>query len=146
MTTPIWFSTPTLEQLKQLQAGTIDEAIGIEITELGPDFVRGTLPADHRTFQPTRRIHGGANVVLAETLGSIGSNLVVDHSQFVCFGLDINANHLRGVSQGLVTGTAKPVHLGKSTHVWEIKICDDQERLTCIARLTMAVVPLSNLA
>ena len=146
MTNSIWFTTPTLEQLKKIQENTLDQHIGIEITELGPDYIRGTLPADKRTFQPTGRIHGGANVALAESLGSIGSNLIVDNSQHVCFGLDINANHIRGVARGKVTGTAKPIHIGKTTHVWEIKICDEQERLTCIARLTTAVVSVDSLS
>ncbi|WP_317931182.1 hotdog fold thioesterase [Halioxenophilus sp. WMMB6] len=140
MSQPIWFQTPTSDHLQTIRTGTIEESLGIEITEIGPDYIRGTLPADQRTFQPTGRIHGGANVVLAESLGSLGANLVVDQTQYVCFGMEVNANHLRGVSQGKVTGTARPLHLGKTTHVWEIKIHDDDDQLTCISRLTMAVV------
>lgn len=141
MTDSIWFQTPTLAMIAEIQANTIDETLGIEITELGDDFIRGTLPVTPKTMQPTGRLHGGANVVLAESLGSIAANLVVDRSRRVCFGMEINANHLRGVNAGKVTGTARPVHLGKSSQVWEIKIVDDKERLTCISRLTMAVVP-----
>jgi len=140
MSQSIWHGAPTLDAIRERQKNTIDERIGIEITEMGPDFLKGTMPADERTFQPTGRIHGGANVVLAESLGSIGANLMVDNTKSICFGLDINANHIRGVSRGKVTGIAKPLHVGATTHVWEIKIHDDNDKLTCIARLTMAVV------
>ncbi len=140
MTAPIWFASPDLEQIRTIQMGTIDEHLDIRIIEIGPDFIRGTMPADARTFQPTGRIHGGANVVLAESLGSIAANMVVDSSRFVCLGMEVNANHLRGVSQGLVTGMATPLHLGRTSQVWEIRIRDEEDRLTCISRLTMAVV------
>ncbi|BFM09075.1 hotdog fold thioesterase [Halioxenophilus aromaticivorans] len=140
MSAPIWFGQPTIDLISQMQQGTIDEHLGISITEIGPDYLKGTMPVDRRTLQPTGRLHGGANVVLAESLGSIGANMVVDNSQRVCFGLDINANHVRGVSQGEVTGIAKPLHIGATTQVWEIKIYDEKDRLSCISRLTMAVV------
>ena len=140
MSLPIWFATPDLQRVSTVQKGTIDEYLDIRVIEIGPDFIRGTMPAEPRTFQPTGRIHGGANVVLAESLGSIAANMVVDPSRFVCFGMEVNANHLRGVCHGLVTGTATPLHLGKTTQVWEIKIRDEEGRLTCVSRLTMAVV------
>ena len=114
--------------------------LGIEITELGPDFLKGTMPVDHRTVQPMRILHGGASVALAETLGSLAANLVVDSSKKYCVGLDINANHIRAAKNGIVTGKAKPLHLGGSTQVWQIEIVDENGRLVCMSRLTMAVL------
>ncbi|WP_067516056.1 hotdog fold thioesterase [Endozoicomonas ascidiicola] len=111
--------------------------VGIEITEVGDDFLRGTMPVDHRTIQPMGLLHGGASVVLAETLGSIAANLCCEDGYY-CVGLEINANHLRSATSGKVTGTTRPVHIGRSTQVWEIKIEDDQGRPTCISRITMA--------
>lgn len=116
------------------------EYIGIEITELGDDFLSGSMPVDHRTIQPMGLLHGGASVVLAETLGSIAANLVINPATHYCVGLDINANHLRPVKGGKVTGTAKPLHLGKTTQVWSIEIKNEEGKLNCISRLTMAVV------
>ncbi|MFN4329853.1 MAG: PaaI family thioesterase [Limnobacter sp.] len=141
-TKPIWFSTPDLQTMNAGSKNTALQAMGIEITEIGPDYVRGTMPADHRTFQPFGLVHGGANVVLAETLGSVGANLLVDNSKFYCVGQEVNANHLRGVRSGLVTGTARLVHAGRTSQVWSIELHDDQGKLTCISRLTMAVVPI----
>ena len=138
----IWFSTPNLEHMNAMCKNTACEALGIEITEVGPDYIRGTMPADTRTFQPFGLVHGGANVVLAETLGSIGANLLVDNSKFYCVGQEVNANHLRGVRSGKVTGTAKLWHAGKSSQVWSIELHDDAGKLSCISRLTMAVVPV----
>jgi 1,4-dihydroxy-2-naphthoyl-CoA hydrolase len=138
----IWFSTPNLENMNVMCKNTACEALGIEITEVGPDYIRGTMPADTRTFQPFGLVHGGANVVLAETLGSIGANLLVDNSKFYCVGQEVNANHLRGVRSGKVTGTAKLWHAGKSSQVWNIELHDDSGKLSCISRLTMAVVPV----
>lgn len=112
----------------------------IKLTEIGPDFLSGTMPVDSRTQQPFGILHGGASVVLAESLGSIASNLVVDPVTNYAVGLDVNANHLRSVRSGLVKGVAKPLHLGKGTHVWEIKIYDSDERLCVVSRLTMAVL------
>ncbi|MGI2029794.1 hotdog fold thioesterase [Endozoicomonas acroporae] len=111
--------------------------LGIEITEVGDDFLRGTMPVDRRTIQPMGLLHGGASVVLAETLGSIAANLCCDDGAY-CVGLEINANHLRSATSGKVTGTTRPIHIGRSTQVWEIKIEDDQGRPTCISRITMA--------
>ncbi|MGQ0688990.1 MULTISPECIES: hotdog fold thioesterase [Limnobacter] len=138
----IWFSKPNLENMNAMCKNTACEALGIEITEVGPDYIRGTMPADTRTFQPFGLVHGGANVLLAETLGSIGANLLVDNSQFYCVGQEVNANHLRGVRSGKVTGTAKLWHAGKSSQVWNIELHDDSGKLSCISRLTMAVVPV----
>ena len=139
----IWHKKPTLTELDLLQKNTIDETLGIKITEVGADFIRGTMPADARTLQPFGLIHGGANVVLAETLGSVGANWVVDTEHYFCVGQEVNANHLRGVRSGEVTGTAKLLHRGRTSQVWEIHIVDDQDRLSCVSRLTMAVVPIT---
>ena len=128
----------TLEQLNALSQGTLMEPLGIAITEIGEDFLRGTMPVDARTHQPYGLLHGGASVALAETLGSSAGGLCVGTDQGVV-GIEINANHLRGVSSGTVTGTARPVHVGRSTQVWEIRIEDERSRLVCISRLTLAV-------
>lgn len=112
--------------------------VGIEIIEQGEDFLQGTMPVDHRTIQPMGLLHGGASVVLAETLGSIAANLSCAEGCY-CVGLEINANHIRPVTGGQVTGTARPIHVGQSTQIWEIRLEDDKARLTCISRITMAV-------
>ena len=111
--------------------------LGIEITEVGDDFLRGTMPVDRRTIQPMGLLHGGASVVLAETLGSIAANLCSEDGTY-CVGLEINANHLRSATSGTVTGTTRPIHIGRSTQVWEINIEDEQGRPTCISRITLA--------
>lgn len=136
----IWHKAYTLQQVQQLGKGTMVEHVGIMITELGSDFLRGTMPVDHRTVQPFGILHGGASVTLAETLGSMAAGLVIDADKKFCVGLDINANHIRAVKKGLVTGTARPLHLGSSTHVWSIEIVDEGSRLVCISRLTMAIL------
>src|SRR5688500_13073618 len=118
----IWFRNFTLEDVQQRGKGTMVEHIGITITELGKDFLSGKMPVDHRTVQPMGILHGGASVALAETLGSLAANLVVDPQRRYCVGLDINANHIRSVKSGHVTGKAKPLHLGGSTQVWHIEI------------------------
>jgi 1,4-dihydroxy-2-naphthoyl-CoA hydrolase len=139
----IWNRHYTLEEVQQRGTGTMVEYIGITITELGNDFLRGRMPVDHRTIQPMGILHGGASVVLAETLGSIAANLVVDDQKNYCVGLDINANHIKAAKGGYVTGTAKALHLGASTQVWSIEIVDESGRLVCISRLTMAVLERS---
>jgi len=136
----IWFSTPSIDALNALSKNTAVSYLGIEITEVGSNFVRGTMPADSRTFQPMGLVHGGANVLLAETLGSMAANLVVDSSKFYCVGQEINANHIRGVRAGKVTGTATLCHCGKTSQVWAVEIVDDRGKLTCISRLTIAVL------
>jgi 1,4-dihydroxy-2-naphthoyl-CoA hydrolase len=128
------------EAVARLQQGTLAERIGMRITEIGEDYVRGTLPVDERTRQPWGRLHGGASVALAEELGSFAANLCLDPAREAAFGLEINANHVRAATAGTVTGTARPLHIGRSTHVWEIRIEDEQQRLVCVSRLTMAVV------
>jgi 1,4-dihydroxy-2-naphthoyl-CoA hydrolase len=138
----IWFNKElTAADLAHLRKNTLAETIGLEFTEVGPDYLKGTLPVDHRTIQPYGLLHGGASCVLAETLGSVASAYVVDHSKFYCVGLEINANHVRGVRSGIVTGTARPLHLGASTHVWEIKIEDERGKLVCVSRLTVMIIP-----
>lgn len=136
----IWKWQTTPEQMQQIAANSMSGHIGLKVTEIGPDYVRGTMPVDQRTKQPYGRLHGGANVVLAEELGSFGANMCLDPAEAFAVGLEINANHLRGVTSGTVTGTARPVHLGRSTQVWEIRIETEAGELACISRLTVAVV------
>jgi 1,4-dihydroxy-2-naphthoyl-CoA hydrolase len=114
--------------------------LGIEFTEVGPDYVCAKMPVDERTRQPMGLLHGGASVALAETLGSIAAYCTIDADKQYCVGLDINANHIRGVSEGFVYGKASPLHLGRSTQVWEIRITDEAGKLVCISRLTMSVL------
>jgi 1,4-dihydroxy-2-naphthoyl-CoA hydrolase len=133
--------TPSIEIINSMVKDTAVSTLGIEFTEMGDDFLRATMPVDPRTVQPHRILHGGASVLLAESIGSQASYMCVDASQFRCVGLDINANHVRGVSSGKVIGTARPVHLGRTTHVWEIRIETEDGKLVCISRLTMAIIP-----
>ncbi|MFL5763859.1 MAG: hotdog fold thioesterase [Bacteroidia bacterium] len=140
----IWFRPYTLKDIGWMLTENMCEAIGIEITEIGPDSVKGKMPVDRRTVQPMKILHGGASVALAETLGSVASNLIVDNSKYACVGLDINANHLRPASSGHVYGEAKPIHIGKKTHVWSIEIKNEEGKLVCISRLTMAVVQIGS--
>jgi len=123
-----------------MSKGTIDEHLGIKITQVGDDYLSGTMPADKRTFQPYGIVHGGANVVLAETLGSIAGAHVIDTNSLLCLGQEVSATHLRPVSSGMVTGIARPIHLGKRSHVWEIRLENDQGKLSCIAKLILAIV------
>jgi 1,4-dihydroxy-2-naphthoyl-CoA hydrolase len=136
----LWRTTPTLAQLNAGNANTIHEPLGIEFVEVGEDFLKARMPVDRRTHQPFGLLHGGASVVLAESLGSSASFLCIDTSTKAAVGLDINANHLRGVTSGFVTGTVRAIHVGRSTHVWEIRIEDDAGKLVCISRLTVAVI------
>lgn len=136
----IWFTPPSIEGLNLQMENTACSNLGITITEIGDDYMTGTMPADSRTFQPMGLIHGGANVLLAETLGSMAANCCIDLSKEYCVGQEINANHIRGVRAGFVTGTAKIIHKGRSSQVWEIRIVNEDNKLTCISRLTMAVV------
>lgn len=135
----IWRVASTPEELTERGSRTLSGYLGIRIVEIGPDFLRATMPVTERTHQPFGVLHGGASVALAETVGSMASTLCVD-SGYLVLGQDINANHLRKVSSGLVTATARPFHLGRTSHVWHIEIRDEQERLVCVSRLTMAVV------
>ncbi len=130
----------SLETLRSLGKGTMTEHLGIEWVELGNDFIRAKMPVDHRTNQPYGLLHGGASCVLAETLGSVASHLIVNSSQFYCVGIEINANHIRSAKNGYVYGVCSPVHLGSSTHVWDIRITNEEEKLICISRLTVAII------
>ena len=125
--------------LNALSKNSMGEHLGIEFTEIGPDYLKASMPVDHRTKQPFGLLHGGASCVLAETVGSVASALVVDPLNQKCVGLEINANHIRAAREGIVIATAKPLHLGATTHVWDIRIQDAQDRLICISRLTVAV-------
>jgi 1,4-dihydroxy-2-naphthoyl-CoA hydrolase len=136
----IWFEPVTVEELHERQRGTMGDYVGIRVTEIGDDYLRGTMPVDQRTIQPMGVLHGGASVVLAETLGSVAGMLVLNHAKFVCLGQEINANHLRPVTTGLVIGTARPYHIGARSHVWGIEIRDERGKLTCVSRLTLAIV------
>jgi len=138
----IWHQKPDLSLINgSMNKGTIYEHLGIQITEVGDYYLNGTMPADARTFQPYGIVHGGANVVLAESLGSIACAHVIDMATTRCLGQEVSATHLRPVSAGLVRGTARPIHLGRRSHVWEIRLTNDQGKLTCIAKLIMAIVP-----
>ncbi|MGA2189697.1 MAG: hotdog fold thioesterase [Steroidobacteraceae bacterium] len=136
----IWRSPQTLDALNSAVGATLIRHVGIVFTELGADFIRGTMPVDERTWQPAGLLHGGASVVLAETLGSMGGNMCVDASLYMCVGQEINANHVRSARHGQVTGTARPVHLGGRTQVWTIDIVNDANDLVCASRMTLAVV------
>ena len=148
---PAWFNKElSLPYLNQLGKGTMSEYLGIEWTEVGENYLKAKMPVDHRTIQPYGLLHGGASCVLAETIGSVASAMMIDHSKFYCVGLEINANHVRGVKSGFVTGVASPLHIGATTHVWDIKIYDEKarpddpvgrEKLVCVSRLTVAVIP-----
>lgn len=140
MTKVIWQKPYTLEQVRSFTDVNMVKYLGIVLTELGPDFISGTLPVDHRTQQTIGLLHGGASAVLAETLGSIAANLCVDREHFNCVGTNITSNHLRSVTSGTVTGVARPIHRGLSTHLWEIDIHDDKGRLINTSRLSIAVV------
>ena len=123
--------------------GTMIDHLDIEIVDIGDDFLKARMPVDNRTAQPQGRLHGGASCVLAETVGSVAANLVIDSSEQLAVGLEINANHIRPVKDGFVYGTARPDSIGRTTQVWTIRITDEQDRLVCISRLTMAVIPLA---
>jgi 1,4-dihydroxy-2-naphthoyl-CoA hydrolase len=136
----IWFKPElNLEELSSLGKGTMGEHLGIEWVELGADFIKARMPVDHRTKQPYGLLHGGASVALAETLGSVGAALSVDPARYIAVGMEINANHIRSVRDGYVTGTTRPVHRGATTQVWEIRIEDERGKLVCISRLTVAI-------
>jgi 1,4-dihydroxy-2-naphthoyl-CoA hydrolase len=139
-TKPIWHHQASPEQLMQRSQNTLAEHLGIRVTEVGPDYVRATMPVNSQTHQPQGILHGGASVALAETVGSLAANLCVDLSKYVCVGQEINANHLRPVASGLVTGTARPFHVGGRSQVWGIEIRDENDKLVCVSRITMAVV------
>ena len=136
----IWQGEPTLADLRHIQRESMAAFLGIDFIEIGADHLRGTMPVDQRTRQPFGILHGGASVVLAETLASTAAFLCIDRERFMSVGQEINANHLRSVKSGLVTGVTRPFHIGRRTQVWGIEITDELGRLTCVARITMAIV------
>lgn len=135
----IWKKNSNLAQLNASSENTVIAQLGIEYTQIGDDFLQGTMPVDHRTIQPHGLLHGGASVVLAESLGSVAANLAVGDDK-VCVGTEINASHLRGASHGMVTGIAKAVRIGFSTQVWQIDISNERGQMICSSRLTVAVL------
>ncbi|MCH7414244.1 hotdog fold thioesterase [Belliella sp. R4-6] len=136
----IFPSNLTIDSLNQWGKNTMTDFLGIKFTQIGEDFLEATMPVDHRTKQPLGLLHGGANVVLAETMGSVAATLTVDQQKQYCVGLEINANHVKSVKDGFVKGITKPIHIGKKTQIWEIKIYTENEELSCISRITMAVI------
>lgn len=137
----LWKQPADLARLNGWSANTMMEALGIRITAVGDDWLAGSMPVDSRTHQPYGLLHGGASVALAETLGSTAAMLTLDPGKELAVGLDINANHVRGVRSGTVTGTARALHIGRTTQVWEIRIENEEGALVCISRITMAVIP-----
>ena len=136
----IWAKKTSLEEIDSFLNNSIEEQLGIKIFEVGNDYIKATMPVDHRTRQPFGILHGGASVVLAESLGSFASYLVIKSEDRIGAGIEVNANHIRSVKEGIVTGIARPIHLGNQIHVWEIKIHDSKDKLVCICRLTVAIV------
>ncbi|HLY72438.1 MAG TPA: hotdog fold thioesterase [Puia sp.] len=137
----IWFhENINVDQIQSFGKNTMIEHIGIEFIEIGENYIKAKMPVDHRTVQTYGLLHGGASMTLAETIGSISSALVIDREKYYCVGLEINANHIRSATKGFVIGTALPLHVGNLTHVWEIKIHDEEEKLLCISRLTVAIL------
>jgi 1,4-dihydroxy-2-naphthoyl-CoA hydrolase len=136
----IWFSKFTPADLNKRGENTLADFLGIRFTEIGEDSLTATMPATERTKQPIGIIHGGANVVLAETIASTGANAVIDLEKYYCVGLEINANHIRSVREGIVTGIAKPIHLGRTTQIWQIDIFNEEGKPTCVSRMTAAVI------
>lgn len=136
----IWERTATPELLTELGNSSMPGYLGIRITEIGEDYLRATMPVNAHTHQPFGLLHGGASVALAETLGSLGSMLCIDAQRFTAVGQEINANHVRGVATGTVTATARPYHMGRTSHVWSIEIRNEAEQLVCVSRLTIAVI------
>lgn len=137
----IWFANPQVESLNKFSTNTMSDHLGIVITALGDDYIKGEMPVDHRTVQPFRVMHGGASATLAETLASVGAQMTVDPAQKHCVGLSLNVSHIRAAPEGTkVVGVARPFHIGRTTQVWDIQITDEREKLTTVARLTLAVL------
>ena len=137
----IWFSEASIEELNSRPKNHLGALLGIEFTEIGDDFLTAKMPVNERTHQPAGILHGGASVVLAETVGSVASYLIIDSRKYLAVGLEVNANHLRPVKTGFVTAICKPIHIGAKTHVWAIRISDDRGKLNCVSRLTVAIIP-----
>jgi 1,4-dihydroxy-2-naphthoyl-CoA hydrolase len=142
----IWRTAWTIDALEERQRDTLGPHLGMRITEVGPDFIRISMPVDARTKQPMGLLHGGASLALAETAGSLAASLTLDPATHVCVGQEINGNHLRPVTGGTVTGTARPVHLGRRSQVWQIDINDERGHLVCVSRLTMAIIDRKELS
>jgi len=138
----LWKLAATLEQLEERAKNTLVEHLGIEFLEIGDNFLKARMPVDNRTKQPAGLLHGGASVVLAETLGSVAARLCVDPEKQRIVGLEVNANHVRSAHGGWVTGIAKPIHVGSATQIWEILICNEEGQLVCISRLTVANIDI----
>ncbi len=137
----IWSRDYTVEELNGRPKGHIGELIGIEFTEITEDSISARMPVNEKTHQPYGILHGGASVVLAESLGSVASNMIIDSNKYIGVGLEVNANHLRPVKSGFVTGICKPIHIGGKTHVWDIRLYDDRGKTNCVSRLTVAIIP-----
>lgn len=137
----LWRETPQIDRINAAGANTIATSLDIRFEAFSEDSLTASMVVDQRTHQPFGLLHGGASVVLAETLGSMASYLVIDTEKFFCVGLEVNANHVRGVRSGRVTGVVRPLHIGRTTHVWDIRLSNDEGKLCCISRLTVAVVP-----
>ncbi|MCH4875345.1 hotdog fold thioesterase [Pseudomonas sp. TMW22091] len=140
----MWTRPPDLAHLNAMRKNTICDVLDITFDAYDDESITASMVVDHRTHQPFGLLHGGASVVLAETLGSMASYLCIDPQKFYCVGLEVNANHLRGVRSGRVSAVARPVHMGRTTHVWDIRLTDESGKLNCISRLTIAVVPLGD--
>ncbi len=138
--TQIWKTQPDIEKINEVSKNTASESLGIVFTEFGPDFLRATMPVDHRTVQPAGLLHGGASVLLAETLGSVASLFCREDETALPVGVEINANHLKPSRSGFVTGTVTPISIGRTIHVWEIKIVNEKGQLCCVSRLTVTLV------
>jgi len=138
----LWTTLPDLARLNEMRKNTICDVLDITFDAFDDNSITASMVVDHRTHQPFGLLHGGASVVLAETLGSMASFMCIDTTKFYCVGLEVNANHLRGVRSGRVSAVARPVHIGRTTHVWDIRLIADNGKINCISRLTIAVVPL----
>jgi 1,4-dihydroxy-2-naphthoyl-CoA hydrolase len=137
----IWSRDYTIKELNGRPKGHIGDLIGIEFTEITNDSISARMPVNEKTHQPYGILHGGASVVLAESLGSVASNMIIDSNKYIGVGLEVNANHLRPVKSGFVTGICKPIHIGGKTHVWDIRLYDDRGKMNCVSRLTVAIIP-----
>jgi 1,4-dihydroxy-2-naphthoyl-CoA hydrolase len=135
-----WKTQPTLDHLREISKNTLVDRLGIEFVEIGDDYLKAKMPVDHRTKQPAGLLHGGASVALAETLGSVAAALCVNRDKKQVVGIEINANHIRAVNAGWVTGVSKPIHIGSTTQIWEIKIYNQEDKLVCVSRLTVVVI------
>jgi len=136
----IWFQEYSLDELNERSKGTMGEFLDMQFTEIGDDYLCMTMPVDNRTKQPYGLLHGGASAALAETIGSVASSLCINPEKQICVGIEINCNHIRGKKDGVVTAIAKPLHIGATTHVWDIKINDERGKLVCVSRLTVAIL------